>query len=91
VQEYGGVGVVFGWLEAASLGLSLVLGLAVFAFWACILLLLLCPSSLGELTQCVTSKTMIVPFCQMPGLLHVFTAVLVQSEGILLTGYGTHL
>lgn len=34
MQEYGGVGVVFGWLEAAFLGLSLVLALAVFAFWA---------------------------------------------------------
>ena len=34
MQEYGGVGVVFGWLEAALLGLSLVLALAVLAFWA---------------------------------------------------------
>ena len=34
MQEYGGVGVVFGWLEAAFLGLSLVLALAIFAFWA---------------------------------------------------------
>ena len=25
---------------------------------------------------------MVVPFCQMPGLMHVFTAVLVQSESI---------